>query len=196
MREKTERKAMFDKNVPFKFTRIWSLCWVLMSTMALPLHAKNYDVVISDKQGNAINIGHAALSTQSVAFEKDESVFKDFFLSMKEMKCLEGPEIWCHIPYPYEKQGITEENKAQWLSHELLFMYKRPDQFGAQLWQGVYFDLTADENGYVGLAYGVDLNELASPPKDLSEPPLRLLDMEELEIDERWLPHLRLNAKN
>jgi hypothetical protein len=179
------------------FKRCIFACSLVFS---LPLiaenHAENYQVIISDKQGNDIEIGHAHASFKSVSFEKDERVFKDFFLSMKEMKCLEGPEIWCHIPYPYEKQAITKDNQTIWLSHELLFMYKRPDQFGAQLWQGVYFEFTQDDKGYEGKPYSVDLNELASPPDDPNTPPLNILDMEPLEIETRWLPFLRLNKQN
>jgi len=160
------------------------------SNKALPNDA--YAVMLEDKSGNSIIVGTVTKHGSKFEFERDDSKFKDFFLSMKEMKCLEGPEILCHIHYPYPQEEVSEENNLRWLSHELLFMYKRPDQFGARLGQGVFFDLTPEGDGFTGTAYSMDLNDLASPPDSFSEPPIELIELEELEIEGRWLPFLKI----
>ncbi|MEM0910711.1 MAG: hypothetical protein AAGJ37_07025 [Pseudomonadota bacterium] len=154
--------------------------------------ANAYAVTLEDKSGNAITVGTVTKHGNKYEFERDDAKFKDFFLSMKEMKCLEGPEILCHIHYPYPQEDISEDNNLEWLSHELLFMYKRSDQFGARLNQGVFFALSPEEDGFTGTAYGLDLNDLASPPDSFSTPPIELIELEELEIDNRWLPFLKI----
>lgn len=153
---------------------------------------ETYQVLLEDKQGNSVSIGIVEKNGKQFKFERDDAKFKDFFLSMKEMKCLEGAEILCHIHYPYPQENVTEQNNVVWLSHQLLFMYKRADQFGARLRQGVYFRLVPDENGFKGIAYSLDLNDLASPPDDLSIPPIDTDELELLEIDERWLPYMQI----
>ena len=152
----------------------------------------SYAVMLEDKSGGSITIGTVTKHGGKYEFERDDSKFKDFFLSMKEMKCLEGPEILCHIHYPYPQEEVSESNNLQWLSHDLLFMYKRADQFGARLQQGVYFVLSPDDDGFTGVAYSLDLNDLASPPDSFTEPPIDLIELEELEVDNRWLPYLKL----
>ncbi|WP_412971023.1 hypothetical protein [Glaciecola sp. MF2-115] len=157
------------------------------------IHAgQKYEVFLEDKSGNTINIGFVEKQGDKYNFERDDSKFKDFFLSMKEMKCLEGAEIFCHIHYPYPQNDVTEQNNSVWLSHELLFMYKRANQFGARLRQGVYFELVPDGDGFKGVAYSLDLDDLASPPDNLSIPPINTNELELLEVDERWLPYLKI----
>lgn len=167
---------------------------LLLATLlcAPGIHAQTYDVQLQDKDGQGYTIGTLEKHGTQFGFERTESVFKDFFLSMKEMKCLEGPEIWCHIPYPYEKEAVTADNALTWLSHDLLFMYKKADQFGAQLSQGVYFVLTPSPEGFSGTPHHVDLNLLASTPEDLSTPPIGEFDIEPMEPEARWLPVLKL----
>ena len=151
-----------------------------------------YQVMLEDKSGNSITIGTVTKHGNKYEFARDDAKFKDFFLSMKEMKCLEGPEILCHIHYPYPQEDVTEDNNLEWLSHELLFMYKRADQFGARLRQGVFFALSPEDNGFSGIAYSLDLNDLASPPDTYNVPPIELIELEELEIENRWLPFLKI----
>lgn len=151
-----------------------------------------YQVMLEDKSGNSITIGTVTKHGSKYEFARDDAKFKDFFLSMKEMKCLEGPEILCHIHYPYPQEDVTESNNLEWLSHELLFMYKRADQFGARLRQGVFFALSPEGNGFSGTAYSLDLNDLASPPDTYNVPPIELIELEELEIENRWLPFLKI----
>ncbi len=116
--------------------------------------------------------------------------FKDFFLSMKEMKCLEGPELWCLIPYPHANPKTLSREHLAWLEHELLFMFKDKQSFGANFWNGIYYRLEWHEGVLTGDAYYVDLNKLASPPDDLATPPLGYYDLDRVDQNMRWLPQM------
>ena len=60
-----------------------------------------------------------------------------------------------------------------WLEHALLFMFKTPSEFGAELWNGVYFQLKATERGFEGRPQAVDLNRISAPPDRPDVPPFR-----------------------
>ncbi|WP_461482436.1 hypothetical protein [Porticoccus sp.] len=122
----------------------------------------------------------------------DTERFKDFFLSMKEMKCLEGKEIWCFIPYPYQHPRSVSADDLRWLEHDLLFMFKTPTEFGANLWNGIYYEMVVEDEVIRGTARAIDLNYIASPPDDLSTPPYTELEIEDLEPAARWLPYIEI----
>lgn len=111
---------------------------------------------------------------------------------MKEMKCLEGPELWCFIPYPYQQPRTISTDDLRWLEHDLLFMFKKLDSFGANFWNGIYYKMQLDNGVLKGVAYSLDLNQLASPPDDLSQPPIGEFDIDEADLDKRWLPYLEI----
>ncbi|MGB0694341.1 MAG: hypothetical protein ACPGOY_01745 [Rhodospirillaceae bacterium] len=120
--------------------------------------------------------------------------FQDYFLSMKEMKCLEGPELWCHLPYPYPSGKTLSGSDLRWLEHDLIFLFKTPGEYGANLWNGIYYKMALDpETGVItGEARAVDLNLLASPHDDLSQPALGEYDLEDFDASARWLPKLEI----
>ncbi len=60
---------------------------------------------------------------------------------MKDMKCLEGPELMCHLACPYSQPHTVSRDNLSCRCHNLLFMFKQPAEFGANFWNGVYFDL-------------------------------------------------------
>ena len=122
----------------------------------------------------------------------DHSLFRDYFLSMKEMKCLEGPELWCSIAYPYEQSHKVSASDLRWLEHDLLFMYKKLDSFGANFWNGIYYRLVLADGQIRGVAHSLDLNKLASPPDDLQSPPVGEYDIDEADLEQRWLPYIEI----
>lgn len=118
-------------------------------------------------------------------------VFADHFLSMREFKCLGGgPEITCHVPYPYRQPGLAGPSDLAWLEHSLLFLTKTPREFGAKLWNGVYFELRERGAALVGTPKAVDLNEIAAPPADPSRPPFRKALRHDMPADARWIREL------
>lgn len=118
--------------------------------------------------------------------------FDDFFLSMKEVKCLTGPELWCHLRYPYPQPRTIKADDLSWLSHDLLFMYKKPRDFGARFRNGIYYHLVLEGESIRGVAQAVDLNHLAAPPSDLSIPPYGDSEREAADESSRWLPYLEI----
>ncbi len=78
----------------------------------------------------------------------DHTVLRDYFLSMREFKCLPAEaEVSCFVPYPYAQPGTIAPDDLGWLEHSLLFLYKQPRDFGAKLWNGMIFKLTPTDKG-------------------------------------------------
>ena len=50
-------------------------------------------------------------------------------------------------------------------------MFKTPKNFGAVLWNGIYFKLELGANGFRGEPQAIDLNLIAAPPDKLDTPP-------------------------
>lgn len=153
-------------------------------------------VVLLDKAGQPTVIGHIKFepteggSRYTLTMEREQ--FKDYFLSMKEMKCLEGPELWCHLAYPYQQPHTVTPDDLRWLEHDLLFMFKTPKEFGANFWNGIYYKMQIDNGVITGEAQAIDLNVLASPPDDLNEPPLGEAERDDIDSDIRWLPRIEI----
>lgn len=144
----------------------------------------------------SIVLGTVTLTPQAdgssrVALHMDHARFTDHFLSMKEFKCLEGSdEVACHVPYPYKNPGTVRTGDYAWLEHQLLFLYKQPRDFGAKLWNGVYYRLEPDGQGLVGLPQAVDLNLISAPPDDLNKPPYSSSERDDIPAGTRWIARL------
>ena len=121
----------------------------------------------------------------------DHSRFTDHFLSMKEFKCLESAEeVLCHVPYPYKNPAFVSDKDYAWLEHHLLFLFKQPRDFGAKLWNGLYYRFERDESGLVGIPQAVDLNLISAPPEDLNTPPYGADLRDDIAADSRWISRL------
>lgn len=122
--------------------------------------------------------------------------FKDFFLSMKEFKCLDGGgEVMCHVPYPYSQPASVAPNDWAWLEHSLLFMFKQPHEFGAKLWNGIYFELRPSGRGLEGRPQAVDLNRIGAPPARLDLPPYPPALRDEVAPESRWFNRLTVEPQ-
>jgi hypothetical protein len=118
-------------------------------------------------------------------------VFTDHFLSMREFKCLNAAqEISCHVPYPYAHPATVGPGQLAWLEHSLLFLIKRPAEFGAKLWNGVYYEFQEQGPALVGRPQAVDLNAISAPPGDPSTPPFKPALRHEMPAQARWLREL------
>ena len=126
------------------------------------------------------------------AVDLDLKPFRDFFLSMREFKCLEGPELQCYVPYPYATPKTADAKNLAWLEHSLIFFYKAPADYGAKLANGLYYAMTIGEDGIVGTPQSIDLNAIAAPPDDLSIPPFGEPERSEVTPGSRWIESLRI----
>lgn len=165
----------------------WAGAWELAGS-------KTVYAVTKDQQRIAIGtIDFAPESGGTTAYllKIDHKPFRDYFLSMKEFKCLEDPsEIACHVPYPYRHPARVAADDYAWLEHDLLFLYKQPSEFGAKLWNGVYFELERSEQGLTGRPQAIDLNLISAPPDRLDVPPYEPALRDDIPRGLRWIDGL------
>ena len=167
------------------------------AVLAGPLEGRK-TISLVDRDGVATDVGEIEFSPapggSSFKIEMDRVLLKDHFISMKELKCLEGPtELACHIPYPYKNPSIVSARNLAWLEHALLFLKKDRKEFGANLWNGMLYKMAVDGDEIVGELRDIDLNYIASPPEDLTVPPYMEDQQGEAELTKRWLPRLRIH---
>jgi hypothetical protein len=147
------------------------------------VHAFNFEgvhkVMLHSRDGAKVELGTVAFTPSAkvggnILFKltMDHARMKDYFLSMREFKCIDGKtEVMCHVPYPYAHPGTVSPDNLAWLEHSLMFMFKLPSEFGAKLWNGVYFKLKVVDKTLVGTPQAVDLNLIGAPPAKLDVPP-------------------------
>ncbi|ACB34069.1 conserved hypothetical protein [Leptothrix cholodnii SP-6] len=173
--------------------------WLGALSLTLPLLASAWELqgvkslTVRPRDQAPIRIGSVTFEPRGdgrVAFriELDHAQFTDHFLSMKEFKCLDGRvEIACHVPYPYAQPGTVAADDLAWLEHSLLFLYKLPTDFGAKLWNGLYFRFERSAQGLVGRPQAVDLNLISAPPAQLNIPPYRPALRDDIAPGARWI---------
>src|SRR6266568_1074965 len=100
-----------------------ALAFSALPAIAAPLEGTK-DIVLHTRDGKDIVIGAVAFRPKDgkILFDiqLDRAKFTEFFLSMVEFKCVEGPEIACHVPYPYASPHIVSAEDLSWLEHSLL----------------------------------------------------------------------------
>jgi len=161
--------------------------WELAGSKIIRLHTR-------DGQSIAIGTVDFAPKGEESSFQLnlDPAKLKDFFLSIKEFKCLEGEEIHCHVPYPYANPGTVSRKDLRWLEHSLLFLYKQPKDFGARLWNGLYYQMALTEKGIVGTPQAIDLVQIGAPPADTAIPPFGPGDRSDIPPNSRWISSLSI----
>ena len=128
------------------------------------------DISLHLRDGKTLVIGSVTFTPQGagasfkIAF--DDKQFRQYFLSMREFKCVEGEELFCHVPYPYQNPDQVTAKDLSWLEHALIFFYKRPNDYGANMANGLIYTLKLTPQGLVGTPQSIDLNEIAIPPDD------------------------------
>lgn len=163
--------------------------WELQGSKALRLHSRDGQSVLLGQ----VNFEPRADGRIGFVLALRTEVLKDYFLSMKEFKCVEGAdEIFCHVPYPYAQPGSVTPTDLAWLEHSLLFLFKKPNEFGAKLWNGVYFRLQRSEQGLVGTPQAIDLNLISAPPAQAGVPPYRPALRDDIAPEARWFNRLSI----
>ena len=164
--------------------------WDLAGAKTLTLHTRDGQALVL----GTVNFQPRADGRTGFTLAMDHARFKDFFLSMKEFKCLEGQgEILCHVPYPYAQPGTVSATDMAWLEHALLFLFKQPSEFGAKLWNGLYFQMRLTEQGIVGTPQAIDLNAISAPPDDLTKPPYRPALRDDIAPGARWATRVTID---
>lgn len=176
---------------------LWLLALLLLSPVASAWELSGTKTLSAvTREQTLIPIGQVVFTpgangTTAFTLTMDHGRFNDHFLSMKEFKCLEGgDEVLCHVPYPYKNPATVSDTDFAWLEHHLLFLYKQPRDFGAKLWNGLYFRLARDEAGLVGLPQAVDLNLISAPPDNLNTPPYDAAQRDDVPPGAHWIERL------
>lgn len=172
---------------------------MLLAGLALPAlaweMAGSKTLSLVGRDGQATAIGQVEFTPQGgrtgVRVVMDHAVVKDYFLSMREFKCLAGgTEVQCHVPYPYKNPASVTADDLAWLEHALLFFYKQPTDFGAKLWNGVYYRLALTPQGLVGTPQAIDLNAIGAPPAQAHVPPYAPAERSDMPAGTRWFGQL------
>jgi hypothetical protein len=188
---------MTSKGLPRGGPLFFAAALVAAATAAAGELAGEHPVRLHARDGSSVVIGHVVFDPAAdgrirFAFKLDTAPFSDHFLSMREFKCLPGQgEILCHVPYPYPQPGTVAADDLAWLEHSLLFMFKRPSEFGARLWNGVYWKLRRQGEGFVGTPQAVDLNLIGAPP-DKPGAPYRPALRDDMPAGARWFEKLTI----
>lgn len=178
---------------------VWGgLCGMGLFVQAQPLPQGDKALIAQTRDGRETRIGvvnftPTAGGASRVRVKMDHQVMHDHFLSMREFKCLDAAdEISCHVVYPYANPGTVTAQDWQWLDHQTLFLYKRPADFGAKLWNGIIFRWRLGADGLRAEPQAVDLNQISAPPARLDVPPFGLADSEPFAPRARWITQLRI----
>ena len=166
------------------------------AAQATPLMGQK-TIALHTRDGQVSPIGTVNFEPQGektrFTVKMDPLKLKDFFLSMREFKCAEGPaEIQCYVPYPYAQPGTISSTDFSWLEHNLLFFYKQPTDFGAKLWNGVYYRLKSTDKGLVGEPQAVDMGLIGVPPDNLNVPPFVPTERSDMPAGARWFEKLTI----
>lgn len=147
----------------------------------LPDGAKTITLVADG--GERVAIGTVAFKRDgdAAAFEisLDASKFQDEFLSMRPFSCLpDAKQMWCHLAYPYDlKRRVTAEDLTD-LEYALLFLFKPPNGYGIDPWNGLYFKMALEADGAItGTLHDVNLDPLGTPPADRSARTIHASDL-------------------
>lgn len=190
---------VFSSSVVRRACGLWlAALWLgLASTGATGWELQGLRSVVAEtRDGQRLVLGTVQFEPQAdgtVAFrlDLDHARFTDHFLSMKEFKCLEGGgEVVCHVPYPYPNPRRVTARDLSWLEHHLLFLFKLPSEFGARLWNGLYYRLELTPQGLVGRPQAVDLNLISAPPAQPDRPPYRPALRDDIAPGARWIERL------
>ena len=177
---------------------LFSCAWIAPSVVCAWELAGTKAVVAHTRDKQQITIGTVtftpqAMGTTAFKLDMDHSKFTDFFLSMKEFKCLASAvEVSCHVPYPYKHPATVTAVDFAWLEHNLLFLFKRPAEFGAKLWNGVYYKFAMTEAGLVGEPMAIDLNRISAPPDDLNTPSYGPDARDPIPAGARWIESITI----
>ena len=158
------------------------------------------DIVLHTRDGQAIVIGTATFAPQGgetgFKLKFDDKKFAEYFLSMREFKCVEGEDILCHVPYPYANPHVVTDKNLSWLEHSLLFIFKRPTEYGARMANGLIYTLKITDKGLVGTPQAIDLDEIAMPPDDLTKAYYNAERRYDIQPGARWVESLTIESKH
>lgn len=120
-----------------------------------------------------------------------EDGFGDYFLSMRPFKCITNrTDMLCHLQYPYNIKRKISQSDLTDLEYDLLFIRRKPTDYGINPWNGLYYRLQWQGDLLIGEAHEVDLDLLAVPPDEGVLRPIQEHDLHQIDAEQLWLPRL------
>lgn len=167
-----------------------AICGLLLGSAAAAM-AETRGVYLEDADGDRIQIATVEIGNSGqYSIEMNGASFEDHFLSMRPFKCLEGPlKHWCHVPYPYEIARDVSQDLTD-LEYDFLFVWKDANEYGINMWNGVYYKLEEQQGRLVGTLHEMDMDVLSAPPDAGELRPLSSKHLHESDPDSHWLPHM------
>ncbi len=151
-----------------------------------------YDIVLSGADGTDLALGQLTIADDRIAVAMSEKPFSNHFLSMRPFRCMDlERQMWCHLPYPYEKPASVTADDLRSLEYEFLFIHRSATDYGIDAWNGLYFSLSTENENISGMVREVDLNILASPPEDGVIWPITKDELHDSEPDRHQFNQLR-----
>ena len=160
---------------------------------AMPaLAAESHRIYLVPGEGERIDAGALHLEPDGAyRVVWDDTRFGDFFLSMRPFKCLESPEkLWCRVEYPYENNRRIGGDDLTDLEYDLLFVWKNANDYGIDMWNGVYYKLTEDGETMTGELHEMNMDILSAPPDAGNLRPIDPDELHESDPDSHWLPRM------
>ena len=160
-----------------------------------------FDIILMEPDATEHVVGTVSVFTAdpgtfTYRIDWDDSKFSDQFLSMRPFKCLDGPKKqWCRVPYPYDIRRQVSPDDLTDLEYDLLFIWKNRNDYGIDMWNGVYYKLEQTHVGLGGLMHEMDMDILSAPPDDGNLRPIGPFDLEPADPDSHWLPVLELRPR-
>lgn len=155
-------------------------CWIQSGAAQ-----QHYQLSLVAADGAQLPVAELQLAEEGpYQLQWDAALFSDHFLSMRPFKCLAAQDdtLWCRIPYPYANQRSIAVDLVD-LEYDLLFVWKRSGEYGINLRNGLYFQLTRTESGFVGELFQVDLEALGIPPEPGNMRPIHAADLDAAEAE-------------
>jgi hypothetical protein len=174
-----------------KFHITLALGSLALGVLAPAADAETRRVFLEDIDGMRMEIATLEIQDSgSYAVVMADAPFTDHFLSMRPFKCLEGPEKhWCHVPYPYEIERNIATDLTD-LEYDFLFVWKEANEYGINMWNGVYYRLDAGDGTLTGQLHEMDMDSLSAPPEAGNMRPVKASDLHESDPESHWLPRL------
>ena len=154
-------------------------------------------VKLHTTDGKTIPIGTVAFTPQkgdqsTFKIDLDPKPFTAFFLSMRNFQCIEGKEVECIVPYPYDNPHTASPKNLDWLADNFLFMFKTKAESAAMMDNGIRFDMKLTDHGIVGKPQAVNLDDISSPPSDKTVAPYPASDRDDYTDGSRWISEITI----
>lgn len=183
---------------------LYIILFLFFRPLAASEFPKEAGIYLLDSQREELRIGSVKFTAEDtndpenaavkVDVDMDNSVFSEHFLSMRPFRCLTDEKEWfCHLEYPYQlRSSITLDDLTD-LEYQLLFIKKKPTEFGIDAWNGLYYKLRVEKDGTLtGELLEGDLNSLQSPPSEKYAKPVDLEEFIPGDVSKRLFPVLRI----